>query len=269
MSDTLRISLIQTELHWHNASANRDMFAEKIAALKGLSDLVVLPEMFSSGFTNDAAFAAENDSARTLAWMQTTAAENQLAICGSVVHRVEQGYSNRCYFVTADGETHHYDKVHLFRMANEHKKYLAGDQRVVISYQGWNVLLTVCYDLRFPVFMRNRQLENEAPEYDLMLCVANWPSPRSNAWRTLLQARAMENLCYVAGVNRIGKDGNDLEYAGDSMLLDFKGEHLIDQPSGKAFTQTETINKADLSRFRVKFPAHLDADGFSIALKTS
>ncbi len=267
--DELRVSLIQTELYWHNAPANREMFGEKINALKGDSDLVVLPEVFSSGFTNEAELAAENDSATTLEWMQSTAASTGVAICGSVVHRLEQGYSNRLYFVCPDGTTHHYDKVHLFRMAGEHKKYQAGNERLVIEFAGWKILLTVCYDLRFPVFMRNRVLENTELEYDLVICVANWPSPRTNAWRTLLQARAMENLSYVAGVNRIGKDGNDLEYSGDSMLVDFKGEHIIDHPANQAFVATEIISKQQLNSFREKFPAHLDADNFSIELKTS
>ncbi len=263
----LRISLIQTELHWHNAPANCEMFGEKIHALTGKTDLVVLPEVFSSGFTNDAESASENDSAATLEWMHASAASSGIAICGSVVHRLEQGYSNRLYFVCPDGTAHHYDKVHLFRMAGEHKKYVPGNERLVIEYAGWKILLTVCYDLRFPVFMRNRVIGNHELEYDLIVCVANWPSPRTNAWRTLLQARAMENLCFVAGVNRIGKDGNDLEYSGDSMLVDFKGEHVIDYPANQAFVATETISKQKLNTFREKFPAHLDADNFSIALK--
>lgn len=265
--EELRISLIQTELYWHNAPANREMFGEKISALKGSSDLAVLPEVFSSGFSNDAKSASENDSAATLEWMKTTAGTSGVAICGSVVHRLEQGYRNRLYFVCPDGTTHHYDKVHLFRMAGEHKKYQPGDNRLVIEFLGWKILLTVCYDLRFPVFMRNRVMDKQQLEYDLMICVANWPSPRTHAWRTLLQARAMENLCYVAGVNRIGRDGNDLEYSGDSMLLDFKGEHLIDYPANQAFVATDTISKQKLNSFREKFPAHLDADDFSIALR--
>lgn len=263
----MRVSLIQSELHWHDGPANRDSFAGKIRDLAGSTDLVVLPEMFSSGFTNDTDMAAEDESGKSLEWMLAMAQECQTAVCGSVVHPQENGYANRCYFVEPQGKVHHYDKVHLFRMADEHKKYQAGDARLVVDYLGWKILLTVCYDLRFPVFLRNRVSSEHQLEYDLMLCVANWPAARATAWRTLLQARAMENLSYVAGVNRVGVDGNDIQYAGDSMLLDFQGRHVIDHAAGTAFVETAELSKQKLKAFRKKFPAHLDADEFTLEIK--
>lgn len=252
----LRISLVQTELVWQQPQANRDRLAELLKPLAGQSDLIVLPEMFTSGFSMAPEQVAEPVDGPTTDWLRQQAAELGAAITGSVATDLGGRYCNRLLFVSPQGELQYYDKWHLFRMAGEHRHYQAGERRVIFSYRGWRILPLICYDLRFPVFSRNRQ------EYDLLLCVANWPQPRRHPWRTLLQARAVENLCYVAGVNRVGEDGNRLPYSGDSMLVDFKGEPLIDQPAGEPFVDSATLSAGQLAAFREKFPAWLDADPF-------
>lgn len=253
----LRISLVQTPLDWQQPSANRERLMSLLAPLEGQTDLIVLPEMFTTGFTMSPDEVAEPLSGPTLVWMQQQARSLGAAICGSVVIE-DQGYRNRLLFVTPEGEVHHYDKRHLFRMANEHEHYAAGERRSIIEYKGWRILPQVCYDLRFPVWCRNRD------DYDLLLCVANWPAPRRHPWRALLLARAIENQCYVAGVNRVGVDGKGLEYSGDSLLVDFKGQALLDGPAGEPFIKTGLLNGEDLQQFRRNFPAWQDADDFTL-----
>lgn len=253
----LRISLVQTPLDWQQPSANRERLTSLLAPLEGQTDLIVLPEMFTTGFTMSPDEVAEPLSGTTLVWMQQQARSLGAAICGSVVIE-DQGYRNRLLFVTPEGEVHHYDKRHLFRMANEHEHYAAGERRSIIEYKGWRILPQVCYDLRFPVWCRNRD------DYDLLLCVANWPAPRRHPWRALLLARAIENQCYVAGVNRVGVDGKGLEYSGDSLLVDFKGQALLDGPAGEPFIKTGLLNGEDLQQFRRNFPAWQDADDFTL-----
>ncbi len=253
----LRISLVQTPLDWQQPSANRERLTSLLAPLEGQTDLIVLPEMFTTGFTMSPDEVAEPLSGPTLVWMQQQARSLGAAICGSVVIE-DQGYRNRLLFVTPEGEVHHYDKRHLFRMANEHEHYAAGERRSIIEYKGWRILPQVCYDLRFPVWCRNRD------DYDLLLCVANWPAPRRHPWRALLLARAIENQCYVAGVNRVGVDGKGLEYSGDSLLVDFKGQALLDGPAGEPFIKTGLLNGEDLQQFRRNFPAWQDADDFTL-----
>jgi predicted amidohydrolase len=253
----LRISLVQTRLDWQQPESNRSRLAELMAPLAGQTDLIVLPEMFTTGFTMEPETVAEPMSGPTLTWMREQAVTLNAAICGSVVIE-DNGYRNRLLFVTPEGEIEHYDKRHLFRMANEHQYYAAGDSRRVIEYKGWRILPQVCYDLRFPVWCRNRD------DYDLALFVANWPSPRRHPWRTLLLARAIENQCYVVGVNRVGEDGKGLEYSGDSLLVDFKGQALLDGPAGEPFIKTGLLSGEALQQFRHNFPAWQDADNFSI-----
>lgn len=260
----LRITLVQSDIRWHEPDTNRAMFAEKIAPLKGKTDLIVLPEVFTSGFSMEADGFTEHGSP-TSDWLIEQAKQCDAAVCGSTVYETsddvgESGRTNRLLFATPDGEIQHYDKTHLFRMLGEHKRYVAGKQRVVVEWRGWRILLLVCYDLRFPVFCRNRQ------DYDLIVCVANWPAARRDAWRILLQARAVENQAFVAGVNRVGTDGNDLSYCGDSLLLGCKGEFIIDAEKDTEFVRTETISGAALESFRDSFQAWRDADAFDLRL---
>lgn len=254
----LTISLIQTELHWQQPAQNRAMLAQKMAPLVGKTDLIILPEMFSSGFSMAPAQVAEPEEGPSVQWLKQQAAELKAAIAGSLAIRTETGYANRLFLVSPEGEVQSYDKRHLFRMGDEHSHYQAGQQRQLLHYRGWRILPLICYDLRFPVFSRN------CNDYDLLICVANWPAPRRHPWRTLLQARAIENLCYVAGVNRVGTDGNGLAYSGDSMLVDFKGEAQLDGSAGEPFVVSHTLSLEALQQFREAFPAHLDADRFNL-----
>ncbi len=275
MANNLRVTLVQTSLHWHDPEANRRQLTEKLSSVKGNTDLIVLPEMFTSGFTNHPENLTSSGNASE--WLLEQAQQLGAAITGSVACAIDEGeegylkdvksqnaeeqlppFVNRLLFATPDGQLFHYDKVHLFRMYNEHKRYQYGNERCVIEYNGWRLLLTVCYDLRFPVFCRNRN------DYDLMLCVANWPEARRHHWRTLLQARAIENQAYVVGVNRVGVDGKGYRYSGDSLAIDYLGELLIDQPG--EWVETVNFNAELLTAYRHKFPAWRDADDFSLKL---
>lgn len=258
-NNDLTISLIQASPYWNQPHVNRAMFDALIEPLADKTDLIILPEMFTSGFTLDSNQAElGDDCAITCDWIKNRAITTNAAICGSVLYRDNSEQFNRLLFAAPKSELQHYDKTHLFRMAGEHDRYQAGTKRKVFLYKGWRILASVCYDLRFPVFLRNRA------DYDLMVCVANWPSARRNAWRSLLQARAIENLSFVAGVNRIGKDGKSLNYSGDSMVVDFKGDHLIDHPENQAFVETTTLRASKLAEFRKQFPAWQDADDFEL-----
>ncbi len=254
----LRVSLVQTDLVWENPSANCAQLEEKLAALGGSTDVVVLPEMFASGFSMSET-GAEIGKGPALQWMQVQANRLGALIVGSLKVKQQNSFYNRLYAVQPDGTYSSYDKRHLFRMGDEHKFYQSGDQRVIVSYKGWNIALFICYDLRFPVWSRNVSMA-----YDAAIYVANWPAPRANAWRTLLQARAIENLAYVVGVNRVGTDANALAYAGDSLLVDFKGDLVLDLKSKDQILTSELSLEA-LAEFRAKFPAHLDADSFSLS----
>ncbi len=254
----LTITLVQTPLEWQNPAANRAHFQTELAALKGKTDLIILPEMFTSGFSMQPELVAEQMSGETLSWLKTLAQELNAAICGSMVIQHNTEYRNRFLFVTPDGVVSHYDKHHLFRMGNEHQHYAAGTERQLIAYKGWRILPEVCYDLRFPVWSRNRN------DYDLAIYVANWPAPRRNAWRTLLMARAIENQCFIAGVNRTGTDGNELNYAGDSMLVNPLGEPQLDLADAQFRIASTTLIGDDLQRFRESFPAWQDADSFTL-----
>ena len=251
----LSVALLQTDLVWQNSAVNRQQLATRLQDIK--ADLIVLPEMFSTGFSMQSAEIAEPEG-ETLAWLIQQAKQCGAAIAGSVATRLDSGCVNRCYFVTPEGEVSYYDKKHLFRMAGEHQAYQAGAERVVVVYRGWRILLQVCYDLRFPVFSRNLN------DYDVALYVANWPAARSHAWRTLLQARAIENQAYVLGCNRVGDDGNGIVYRGDSLIVDYLGQPQADLAPGEAGMLTGTLDLAALKQYRQQFPAHLDADKFSL-----
>jgi omega-amidase len=261
----LRISLVQGATRWHDPAANRDYYGDLIAPLAGKTDLVILPETFTSGFSNDAIDQAEGMEGETVAWLLTQAELLGTAVTGSVQLRTADGVFNRLLWATPDGGLQCYDKRHLFRYANEHKRYAAGSERLTVELQGWRINPLVCYDLRFPVFARNR-FDVERPDdldFDLQIYVANWPAARAYAWKTLLRARAIENLCYVAAVNRVGTDGNGLEYSGDSAVIDFMGQPIAELPAEEGVVTT-TISATQLAAHRERFPAMLDADRFSL-----
>jgi len=260
----LKISLVQGATRWHDPAANRDYYSALMAPLAG-SDLVLLPETFTSGFSNEAIHNAETMEGPTVAWIREQAKTLDAAIIGSVQLRTPDGVYNRLLFATPDGNITHYDKRHLFRYAGEHERYAAGRERRTIEWRGWRICPLVCYDLRFPVFARNRyNVEREnALDYDLLIFVANWPAARAYAWRTLLRARAIENLCYVAAVNRVGIDGNGHDYAGDSAIIDFVG-HPTSEAGDQEVVSTTTLLASELAAHRARFPAMLDGDAFAI-----
>ena len=252
----MKITLIQTDLLWNDPAGNRARFEQKIAEA-GSADLIVLPEMFSTGFCTQPRLAAEPLGGETLPWMKRIAQKTDCALAGSVAVEENGNYFNRFYFVKPDGSVSQYDKRHLFTYGGEHKEFTAGDKRVIGEYKGWRSLLQICYDLRFPVWSRNRN------DYDLALYTANWPTPRVDAWSALLRARAIENLCYVAGINRTGTDPN-CSYCGKSALLDFKGQTLADVEPGKEALLSAELDADALRDFRKNFPALQDADRFSL-----
>jgi omega-amidase len=254
----LHLTLLQTSLHWENPTANRAMLEEKIFALPEKTDLIVLPEMFTTGFSMNAKALAEPMNLTTFRWFKQMAAQTDAVVTGSYIVQEQGRFYNRLIWMEPDGSFDVYDKRHLFRMAGEEQTYAGGTKRLVKAWRGWNICPLICYDLRFPVWSRNAGLE-----YDLLLYVANWPAPRSVAWNALLQARAIENLAYVAGVNRVGEDGNGHAYAGDSSLIDPKGEVLFRQNQTETVFQT-TLSLDELRGYRERFPANRDADDFRI-----
>lgn len=254
----LRITLIQTELYWENPTANRSMLEEKISSIEDSTDIIVLPEMFTTGFTMNTALA-EPMNLDTYKWMKLMSKKMEACIVGSYIVKEGTNVYNRLIWMFPDGTSQHYDKRHLFRMGEEHNHYTAGTSQLIVEYKGWKIAPFICYDLRFPVWTRN---VNNA--YDVLLYVANWPAVRTYAWKNLLVARAIENISYVVGVNRVGTDGKGLGYAGDSCVLDFKGFHLIQLESNESDVFQIEISKAPLIDFRNSFSAHLDADSFTI-----
>jgi predicted amidohydrolase len=252
----LNVTLVQSELAWEDPDANRQHLARLIDQLAQPTDLVVLPEMFTTGFSMNALANAERTDGPTTDWLRQLARRHDCAVTGSIAVREGDAVYNRMLFVTP-GERHHYDKRHLFRMAGEEKRYAAGSRRVIVAWREWRINLQVCYDLRFPVWSRNRS------DYDLLLYVANWPGKRSYHWRQLLLARAIENQACVVGVNRIGSDANGLDYRGDSMVIAADGSVLADLADSDA-VKTVTLDSSALLAYRKTFPCHLDADDFSL-----
>lgn len=260
----LKITLIQSDLHWEDVDANLAMFEEKIWQIGGSTDIIVLPEMFTTGFTMNAPKLAEHINMRTTKWMKQIADQTGALILGSIIAVVHERYYNRLLWMEPGGNHKTYDKRHLFRMANEHRTYSAGESLLVGSWKGWRICPLVCYDLRFPVWSRNTwDAASKRLKYDLLVYIANWPTARIDAWNALLKARAIENLSYVAGVNRIGMDGNGVEYNGSSAIISPKGETIFTIEGMESIRTTE-INANSLHAFRDKFPAHLDADEFNI-----
>ena len=245
---TLTVAVLQTSLHWQDSAANRAHFSELLPQALP-ADLIVLPEMFNSGFSMQAEVFAESMSGPTMQWLREQAAQFDVAICGSLAIRLDAavddhaGIVNRLVFVQPSGDVEYYDKRHLFRMGQEHQHYQAGQQRKIVSFRGVRFLLQVCYDLRFPVFSRN------CGDYDAILYVANWPQERSRIWSTLLAARAIENQAFVIGCNRVGQDGNQLNYSGDSVVLDFVGLPLASVPANAAIGAKSAVRCIAVTAF--------------------
>lgn len=261
----LIVTLVQGATRWHDAEANREYYGALVRRHAVGSDLVVLPETFLSGFSNDTRASAETMDGTGVAWLRALATEVGAVITGSLAIREGDTVYNRLLWATPDGDLLQYDKRHLFRMAGEHTRYGGGSERLIVELRGWRILPQVCYDLRFPVWLRNRRKEDAAGgmDYDLALFVANWPAPRRQPWRTLLRARAIENLSFVIGVNRVGVDGNDLPYAGDSAVIDPVGEPLVELGSQEQ-TVTVRMDPSPLLAHRERFPAWMDADEFQL-----
>lgn len=258
----LTITTIQTNLFWEDKRANLQMLEEKIDSLSSKTEIVVLPEMFSTGFSMQPKLFAETMDGEGVEWMKRVSKENGVILTGSLIIEEEGKYYNRLIWMLPNGQFGYYDKRHLFAYAGEHEHYTAGNKRLIASVKGWKINLQVCYDLRFPVWSR-QQTENTTPEYDVLIYVANWPEKRSHAWKTLLCARAIENQCYVIGVNRVGKDGNDIYHSGNTLVIDPLGQvlyHMADEED----INTITLSKEKLEEIRNRFPFLNDADGFTI-----
>ncbi len=254
----MRISLIQYDIVWENKDANLNFLFPLLKSLTGKTELVVLPEMFSTGFSMKSESLAEPMTGLTINTLKQWASDFGFAIAGSFICTENELYFNRAFFVTPDSQVYHYDKRHLFRMGDEPNYFHPGNEPTILTYHGWNIRLAVCYDLRFPVWLRNR--ENA---YDLLLLVANWPTARIQVWDNLLTARAIENQCYVCGVNRIGTDGLGLPYEGHSMLIDARGKCILRTPDNQCEICTTEIELEKLHLFREKFPVWKDADNFN------
>ena len=257
--DNIKISIIQTELVWENKTANLKHFEACLKQVPKESKLVILPEMFTTGFSMNPKIFAEKVTGNSVDWMRNQAAELNKNIVGSLIIEEEEKYYNRLIWMKPNGEFESYDKRHCFRYANEHLHYTGGSEELIINLNGWKISCYICYDLRFPVWSRNTKLK-----YDVALYIANWPAIRSNHWNTLLQARAIENQSYVIGVNRIGKDGKGFEHSGNSCVIDPQGITISKTIPNEFSVETITLNSEKLINYRNNFPASLDNDNFNI-----
>ncbi|MGQ7945724.1 amidohydrolase [Flavobacterium sp. WC2509] len=251
----MKITLIQSSLFWENPKVNRNYFEEQINAISESIDLIVLPEMFTTGFTMDPSAVFETMQGETVLWLQSLAKAKNTAITGSLVIKENNNFFNRLLFVFPSGEIQSYDKKHLFTLAGEDDEYTAGRNKLIIEYNGWKICPLICYDLRFPVFSRNTE------DYDLLIYVANWPEKRISAWDTLLKARAIENMCYTIGVNRVGQDDNKFEHNGHSQVVDFLGDYILEPIETEGVFIVE-LNKEELLSARKKFNFLNDQDSF-------
>jgi predicted amidohydrolase len=266
----LTVTLIQSNLHWEDKSANLQLLEEKIRSVKERTELVILPEMFNTGFSLNPEKLAETMDGPTLEWMKRISSEKNIILTGSLIVQEDGNYYNRLVWMLPNGQYGLYDKRHRFAYAGEDQQFAAGDKRLIASAKGWKINLLVCYDLRFPVWARQQSNmstgiapEPEGFEYDLLIYVANWPQKRIHAWNTLLQARAIENQCYTIGLNRVGIDGNNIYYNGNSMIVDPLGEILY-QKNEVEDVYTYTLEKQKLEEMRNRFPFWRDADAFQI-----
>jgi omega-amidase len=287
----LSVTLIQTDLYWENPTANLANLEEKIAQISTQTDLIILPEMFNSGFTMNAKSVAEPMNFTTFKWLRQQAKKANAVVTGSFIVKEGEQYFNRLIWMRPDGSFEKYDKRHLFRMGNEHLTFTGGMERIIVELKGWKICPLICYDLRFPVWsrqgfrhedtkaqrekigkekgekgdgiFRTSNIEHRTSNYDILIYIANWPAVRSQVWDVLLQARAIENQSYCIGVNRVGDDGMGLHYSGNSAVIDFKGNPVFYQKDLEIIN-TQILNYQELIDFRTKFPAYLDADDFII-----
>lgn len=258
MNDQIRLTFIQTSLYWEDIPANLEHFSSILNTINEPTDIIVLPEMFTTGFSMNSSKLAEGEAGSGVTWMKKMSEKFNSAITGSMIFSENGKYYNRMIWAEPGKPVLHYDKRHLFTMANEQDNYSRGTSKTIIDYKGWKILPLICYDLRFPVWSRN------AEEYDLLIYAANWPERRNHAWKTLLPARAIENQCYVVGVNRIGKDGKGIPYSGDSAAYDFMGNIISSAAAHKEECITITLDKKPLASIRSEFPVLKDADHFVI-----
>ena len=266
MKPDLKITWLQSDLAWENPQSNRNSFEKKIEIIESDCDLIVLPETFNTGFPVDPKQHAESIDGRSMEWMRRMAKQTVAVICGSLLIESSGHFSNSLIWMRPDGSFERYDKRHVFSMGGENEKIKAGAKQLTVELKGWKIRPMVCYDLRFPVWSKNRLLENGEFEYDLAIYVANWPAVRSYPWKQLLIARAIENMVYILGVNRVGTDGPGNDYSGDSMLVDYKGKVISLAVEGKAQNFTQVISKQVLSDFRKKFNVGLDWDEFRLEI---
>ncbi|OIQ29984.1 MAG: nitrilase family protein [Bacteroidetes bacterium MedPE-SWsnd-G2] len=254
----LQVAIIQTSLAWENPSANRIQLKKKIEAITAPYQLIVLPEMFTTGFTMNVEAVAERMNGETISWMKDIAVNTNAAIMGSLIIKEDSNYYNRLVFITAEGAVQHYDKRHLFTLAGEEKVFTAGNDKLIIEYNGWRICPLICYDLRFPVWARNTE------DYDVLIYVANWPQPRIKAWDALLQARAIENITYCIGVNRVGLDGNNHNYSGHSAVFNELGDRLDNFIAETEASQVISLSKERLLKTRQKLNFLNDKDQFTL-----
>jgi omega-amidase len=262
-SSFLSVTTLQAALHWEDKAANLRAFEQKLQQLQSGAELVVLPEMFSTGFSMQPKLLAEDMNGPTVHWMQQQAAQYRIVLTGSIIIAENGQFFNRLIWMLPNGEYGYYDKRHLFAFGGENEHYTAGHKRLIASLKGWRINLQICYDLRFPVWAR-QQSAAQQPEYDVLLYVANWPQRRSTAWKILLQARAIENQCFCVGVNRVGYDGNGIYHSGDTMVIDPLGELLYHGVDTEAIQRT-VLQKSVLNDVREKFPFWKDGDQFTIS----
>ena len=256
----LVVSIIQSHLYWESIDQNLQAFETKINDILEATDVVVLPEMFTTGFTMNPINYAENHDGKGLQWMKKMAQQKNCAIVGSISVKEHNQFFNRLYWVFPDQTVEFYDKRHLFSMGNEPNHYNVGNKKLIIEYKGWRICPLVCYDLRFPVWSRNTKQQ----PYDVLIYVANWPAVRSYPWKQLLIARAIENQCFVLGVNRVGEDGNAVSHSGDSMAMNARGEIMSKIQSNEEITETIVLLTNELTDFRISFPVLNDGDDFTI-----
>lgn len=263
MKADLHITLIQSSLHWENRGANLAMFSEKIQSVREPTSLILLPEMFSTGFSMQPEKFAETMDGELMTWMKQSAKEKNAVICGSVMMNDAGKFYNRLIWMRPDGTFECYDKRHLFGLGEEHEHYSKGNKRLMVELDDWKILPLVCYDLRFPVWSRNGSIQIGAGQYDVLIYVANWPERRIHAWKTLLEARAIENQCYTVGVNRVGNDGNDIYHSGESSLIDPRGDILFREGHYECI-HTFTLSYHHLQHIRESLPFLKDGDAFEI-----